>query len=85
MRKEGDTWLLMVPGSNVTKDIVEEPMVCLFITQPLLSLIGMTGLLGPNYLLLTNSPILIPVDPGEQMTMPNIMMPNETISFLKLQ
>lgn len=68
----------------MTKDIAEEPTVFLFVTQPLLSLIGMTGLLGPNYPLLINSQILIPVDPGEQMTMPNIMMPNETLSFLKL-
>lgn len=44
----------------------------------------MTSLLGPNYPLQTNSQILTPVDPGEQMTMPIIMMPNETISFLKL-
>lgn len=67
----------------MTEDIVDELMVFWFITQPLLSLIGMTGLLGPNPLL-TSSQILIPIDPGEQMTMPSIMMPNETTSFLKL-
>lgn len=69
----------------MTKDTVEEPMVFWFITQPLLSLIGMTGLLGPNHPLLTNSQILTSIDPGEQMTMPSIMMLNKTISFLKLQ
>lgn len=69
----------------MTKDTVDNPMVFCFITQPLLSLIGMTGLLGPNHPLLTNSQILIPIDPGEQMTMPSIMMLNETISFLKLE
>lgn len=84
--KEGDTWLLMYQGQmwQMTKDIVEEPKLLWFITQPLLSLIGMTSLLGPNYPLQTNSQILTPVDPGEQMTMPIIMMPNETTSFLKL-
>lgn len=66
------------------KDDIVELMAFWFITQPLLSLIGMTGLLGPNRPLPNNSHSYIPVDPGEQMTMPSIMMPNETVSFLKL-